>query len=114
MSRIVPSKKVGVPVTDAVDAVDLVCYFGATGYTPDYSQANKFAKKIAELEKTTREGQELYVVDLSSIPASNDQTWDLAFTFVDDAGNESDFSLAVAVPLDNVPPSAPGQPVVLE
>ena len=48
-------------------------------------------------------------VDLAAIlPAGTDGVYNLGIVAMDDVGNESDFSLMDAVPLDFVPPEPPG------
>jgi len=53
-------------------------------------------------------------VDLSTIPGmtTNDGTYNIGVTAVDDAGNESSMSVTTNVPLDFAAPDAPGELVI--
>jgi len=52
-------------------------------------------------------------VNLAAVlPEETDGTYNLGIVAVDDVGNESDFSLMGAVPLDFVPPESPGTGVI--
>ncbi len=50
-------------------------------------------------------------VDMSTLPgiSTTDGVYNLGITAVDDAGNESSFSLISEVPLDFLAPDAPGE-----
>ena len=47
-------------------------------------------------------------VNLNEIMSDIDGVYNIGVVAVDDAGNESDFSLVGDVPLDFIPPQAPG------
>lgn len=47
-------------------------------------------------------------VDLNALLSEIDGVYNIGIASVDDAGNESDFSLVNDVPLDFIPPQAPG------
>ena len=47
------------------------------------------------------------------LPGDTDGVFNLGIVAVDDVGNESDFSLINAVPLDFVPPLSPGIGVII-
>ena len=54
-------------------------------------------------------------IDLASLPgiATTDGVYNLGITAVDDAGNESIFSLISDVPLDFLAPDAPGEITII-
>ena len=54
-------------------------------------------------------------VDLSTLPGitTTDGVYNLGITAVDDAGNESSFSLINDVPLDFLAPDAPGEITII-
>jgi hypothetical protein len=52
-------------------------------------------------------------VDLNDILSDVDGVYNIGIASVDDAGNESDFSLLHDVPLDFIPPQAPGIIVII-
>lgn len=118
MPKIAPSGKVGIPVP-APDptrspAVFLVCYFGAVGFTPNYDQAERIEVAIGLVPIQSAQGVDYYAFDSSLIPASIPEgDYDLHFTLKDAVGNEGDFSPAIDIPLDHVPPPTLGQPILL-
>lgn len=115
MSKIVPSKKVGVPVPATVpqDAVALVAYYGAKGFVPAYDQTARISKPLAGIATQTVGGASYWVFDSSVLPALAEGEYDLVFTLADGAGNEGDFSPAVTIPLDRTPPAKLGTPIQL-
>lgn len=117
MAKIVPNKKVGVPVPADIpaDVKFLTCYFGPAGFTPDYASEDQVDVPFADLQRTTVNGADYFVFDTSALPAlQNGQSYDLYFTLADEAGNENDFSPKVELPpLDQTPPPALGQPILL-
>lgn len=115
MAKLAVAKKVGVPVPATVpaDVTHLVCYYGPKGFTPSYAQPARIELPIASVPKQTAGGVEYYVFDTAQLPASA-QDYDLYFTLADNSDNEEgDFSPVVSVPLDRIPPTRLGQPVVL-
>lgn len=118
MAKIVPTKKIGVPVPTDVppDTKFLTCYYGETGFTPSYDQEEQVDLEIADVEVVTVNGANFYKFDPSVIGGLDpSETYDLYFTLADEAGNENDFSPAIALPpFDQTPPPALGQPVLLD
>lgn len=116
MAKLAATKDLGVPVPASIppDMNTLVVY-PVLGITPpSYDQAVRAQIPLAGIEKRTVGGIELYVFPASKLPALAEGTYNFYFTFRDDSQDEeSDFSTAVAVPLDRTPPPRPGQPVVL-
>jgi hypothetical protein len=115
MAKLATAKKVGVPVPATLpsDVTHLVCYYGAKGFTPDYAQTARIELPIATVPKQTVGTTSYYVFDTAVLPpAAGD--YDLYFTLEDqNDAEEGDFSPVVSVPLDRVPPTRLGQPVVL-
>ena len=119
MAKIVPSKKLGVPVPPVVgDIVSLVLYYDVAGESADYIQSEREEFPISELEIVEKVVGDVptsfYVVDTSVLPPLPEGEYDIRFTFEDDVGNESDFSPAYTLPLDREAPTAPGQPIALD
>ncbi len=54
-------------------------------------------------------------IDLASLPgmSTTDGVYNLGITAIDDAGNESSFSLISDVPLDFLAPDAPGEITII-
>lgn len=115
MAKLATAKKVGVPVPAPIpsDVTHLVCYFGAKGFTPSYAQTARVELPIGTVPRQTVSGVDYFVFDTTVLPpASGD--YDLYFTLEDQAdAEEGDFSPVVSVPLDRIPPTKLGQPVVL-
>jgi hypothetical protein len=115
MAKLATAKKVGVPVPTTLpsDVTHLVCYYGAKGFTPDYTQTARLEMPIATVPKQVSNGVNYYVFDTAVLPpASGD--YDLYFTLEDfNDAEEGDFSPVVSVPLDRIPPTRLSQPVVL-
>lgn len=114
MAKIVPAVRVGVPVPAVVpaDSTLLRVYFGPVGFVPSYDQAEIIDQDLAAVPVEEKGGASYYVFDTSNLPAVEGD-FDLYFTLADDVGNENDFSPVITVPLDQTPPPALGQPVVL-
>ena len=115
MSKLAVAKKVGVPVPSPIpsDVTHLVCYYGAKGFTPDYAQAARVEVDLTLVPRQVVSGVNYFVFDTAGLPPSSGD-YDLYFTLEDKADQEEgDFSPVVSVPLDRVPPTRLGQPVVL-
>lgn len=115
MAKLATAKKVGIPVPTPVptDVTHLVCYYGAKGFAPAYDQTARIELPIAQVPRQTINGVEHFVFDTANLPASAADP-DLYFTLMDKTDNEEgDFSPVVTVPLDRIPPTKLGQPVVL-
>lgn len=115
MSKLVPSKRLGVPVPAIVgDIVAVVVYYNSAGQAPTYDQAARLVLPIADLERRAIGDASFFVVDSAALPALPEGDYSFSFTFQDDVGNESDFSPVVTVPLDREAPAAPGTPILLD
>lgn len=115
MSKIVPSKKIGIPVPAALpaDAQSLVVYYGPKGAAMAYNQAARIVLAIAGLTTQSVTGSSYWVFDSSALPALAEGEYDLSFTLADTTGNEGDFSPVVTIPLDRTPPIKLGTPITL-
>lgn len=115
MAKIVPSKKIGVPVPTALpaDAIALNVYYGSKGFTPKYDQAARVSQPLANVPHQAVGGVDHWVFDTSTLPALAEGDYDFSFTLSDDVGNEGDFSQVVSVPLDREPPVKLGAPITL-
>jgi hypothetical protein len=115
MAKLASAKKVGVPVPTTIptDVTHLVAYFGPAGFTPAYDQVDRLAIPIIALEQRMVNGVNYFVFDMAELPAAEADSVDLYFTLSDiNDSEEGDFSPVVSVPLDRVPPTTLGQPVV--
>lgn len=115
MAKLATAKKVGVPVPATIpsDVTHLVCYYGLAGFTPSYAQAARVEVPIATVPRQTVSGVDYFVFDTAGLPPSSGD-YDLYFTLEDkNDSEEGDFSPVVSVPLDRIPPTKLGQPVVL-
>lgn len=128
MSKVIPIKDIGIPVpTTAPPTTDsIACYFGAQGFTPSYTQANRVVLPISALSVTQVtaapvSGQPApvavpyYDFPVSTILPTTSPAGptDFYFTLVDANGSESDFSPVVTETVDRTPPPILGQPIVL-
>lgn len=114
MAKLATAKKVGVPVPSPIpsDVTHLVCYYGVKGFTPDYTQAARIEMLLSGVPRQTVGGVSYFVFDTATLPPSSGD-YDLYFTLEDKLDSEEgDFSPVVSVPLDRVPPTTLGQPVV--
>lgn len=115
MAKLAVAKKIGVPVPNPLptDVTHLVCYYGPKGFVSSYTQAARIEVPIATVPHQTVAGVEHFVFDTAQLPATA-QDYDLSFTLEDiNDKEEGDFSPVVSVPLDRIPPTKLGQPVVL-
>lgn len=115
MAKLATAKKVGIPAPATIpsDVTHLVCYYGAKGFTPAYEQAARIEVPIATVQHQVVAGVDHFVFDTAALPPSSGD-YDLYFTLEDKNDNEEgDFSPVVSVPLDRIPPTKLGQPVVL-
>lgn len=87
------------PEVEQVDAVDA---------------AGNFIKEKIALPMESLQGSEL-VIDLATLPGmtAKDDKFNLGFTAVDDAGNESAMRVLNGVSLDFTVPDAPGEPRII-
>ncbi|MGH9300269.1 MAG: hypothetical protein ACRD0E_00100 [Acidimicrobiales bacterium] len=112
---------IGVPIPSTAPAATdhLIMYYGPSPMTPSYTQAGRKdcgavsgIKAVAVPGAASGAAATLYDVPISSLlPAGSVGSYDFAFTLVDSAGNEGDFSPIVTEAI-TVPPRL-GQPVVL-
>lgn len=117
MAKLATAKKVGVPLLSPIpaDVTHLVAYFGPTGFTPSYDQADRIAVSITGVPRQTKDGVEYLVFDTAVLPPGADGSYDLYFTLEDiNDKEEGDFNPVVSVPLDREAPPTLGQPVVLD
>lgn len=123
MSKIAPSSRVGfAPVDPATGVTGSRLYYGPEGSTwdsnnaADYDKPNVDVKMLPVQNVTLPDGTtaSLRIVDTSVIPGAVDGNEVVALVDYDAAGNESDFSAPVTVPLDHVAPPAPTGGVVLQ
>ena len=115
MAKLAVTKDLWVPVPAQIpaDMNTLVVYPVMGAASPAYDQTVRAQIPLAGIETRTVSGQNVYVFPASKLPALAEGTWNFYFTFRDDTQDEeSDFSAAVAVPLDRTPPPRPGQPGV--
>lgn len=119
MSKLIAVKDVGVPVPSPAPAAGshLIAYYGAKGFTPDYAQAARVDLGDVSTLKTVQQGSpSVAYYDLTEsviLPANSAAgQYDVVFTLMDSAGDESDFSPAVTVTLPSAPPAL-GQPILL-
>jgi hypothetical protein len=114
MAKLATAKKVGVPVPETIpsDVTHLVCYFGAKGFTPNYSQLSRIELPLGTVPRQIVGNVDYFVFDTANLPPA-DGEYDLYFTLEDVVDNEEgDFSPVVTVPLDRIPPTTLRQPVV--
>lgn len=115
MAKLASAKTVGIPVPDPIpsDVTHLVAYYGSSGFTPSYTQAERIATPIADVPRQTVDGVEYFAFNTSVLPASTEASTDIYFTLSDvNDDEEGDFSPVISVPLDRDPPVALGQPVI--
>lgn len=124
MSKLAPQKDVGVPVPSPAPAAGthLIAYYGAQGFTPSYSQVARVdlgdvstLKTVSQSNSATPPVTTTYydLTEASILPAGTPAgNYDVVFTLMDSAGDESDFSPAVTVTLPSAPPTL-GQPILL-
>lgn len=118
MAKIVPPKDIGVPVpAPAPDATDhLIAYYGAQGFTPSYSQAQRIdVGAVSSLGTKTVNGATYYDDPIGSELPSGlaGGAYDFVFTLMDASGNEGDFSAPITVTVDTTVPPTLGQPISL-
>lgn len=114
MPRLVASQKIGLPAPTSPDTEAVRIYFGKKGFEPSYESAEFVYQRLNRLNRIERDGVEYVVVDTEVLPPMAEGDYDFYFTYIDDVGNESDFSPVITIPLDRHPPAAPGQPIVLD
>lgn len=117
MAKLALAKKVGIPVPSPIpaDVTHLVAYFGPSGFTPAYDQADRIPTPLNDVPRQTVNGVEHFVFDTARLPPSTLETTDIYFTLSDiNDAEEGDFSPVVSVPLDREPPVALGQPILLD
>lgn len=124
MSKLIAVKDIGVPVpaTAPPAGTHLIAYYGSKGFTPDYAQAARVdlgdvstLKTVSQSNGATPPVTTTYydLSEASILPAgSAPGDYDVVFTFMDSAGDESDFSPAVTETLP-LAPTAPGAPILL-
>lgn len=92
----ISGKKLSFPGSGSPDVVGYKIYYTLTGGTLDYDAP--FADIGLNLE-----------VNLEDYFGIADGRFDLGVVAVDDAGNESDMSIVLDVPLDFIAPDPPGE-----
>jgi hypothetical protein len=118
MSKIVPLKDFGIPVPAPAPAPDnhLIVYYGAQGFTPNYSQPARIdVGAVSSLTIKTVNSVNYWDDPIGTELPSGlvAGQYDFYFTLMDANGNEGDFSPKVTALVDtNVPPTL-GQPVQL-
>lgn len=117
MSKVVAVKDIGVPVPSGFTpgpSDQLVCYYGAKGFTPDYAQAERIALPISGLSLATVSGVQYYDFPVSGVLPKSlpDGDYDFVFT-IQQGESEGDFSPAVTETVDRTAPPTLGQPIVL-
>lgn len=124
MSKVIPLKDFGVPVptaladgTPGIDPTDhLIVYYGPKGFTPSYTQAARIdAGMLSSLSQKTVNGVAYYDDPISTeLPGGlGNGDYDFVFTFMNSAGDESDFSAAITATVNTVVPPTPGVPILL-
>lgn len=122
MSRLVPGKKVGFTPADAASGVTgSLLYFGPQGSSWDSSVDADYDKPHIDLGQLPVQTVQLpdgtsatlRVADTSKLPGTIEGDELVVLVDYDAAGNLSDFSAPVTVPLDHQAPPAPVGGVVL-
>ncbi len=118
MSKIVPAKDIGVPIpSPPPDATNhLIAYYGAPGFTPSYSQAQRVdLGAVSALKSVSQSSASYWDIPMASIlgSAAQNGSYGFVFTLADANGNEGDFSPAVTEAVDVTVPLALGQPIIL-
>lgn len=122
MSRLVPGKKVGfLPADAASGVVGSRLYYGPPGSSWDSSKDADYDKPFVDLGQLPVQtvtlpdstSATLRVADTSQLPGTIEGDELVALVDYDAAGNLSDFSSPVSVPLDHQAPPTPQGGVVL-
>lgn len=96
MAKLV-SKTLRFPGSDSPDVVGYKFYIADTADTLDYSSESVDLGNVTEVDLSTL-----------SVVTGKQGVYDIGVTAYDSVGNESDMSVANAVPLDFIAPNAPG------
>lgn len=122
MARLVPGKRVGFdPAPASAGVTGSRLYYGPTGTTWDSTIDADYDKPFVDLGQlpvqavTLPDGsaKTLRIADTSKLPGTIEGDELVALVDYDAAGNLSDFSAPVSVPLDHQAPPAPVGGVVL-
>lgn len=124
MSKVIPLKDFGIPVPAAnadgspgLDPTDhLIVYYGPKGFTPAYTQAARIdAGAVSQLTQKTVAGVAYYDDPIATeLPGGlGNGDYDFVFTFMNTAGDESDFSVPITATVNTTVPPTPGAPILL-
>jgi hypothetical protein len=117
VSKLIPVKDIGIPVPSTAPPTtdSIACYYGPSGFKPDYGQSARVALPLSSLSVTTVNALQYYDFPASTVLPANLPTgaMDFYFTLVDANGSESDFSPVTTETVDTTPPPPLGQPIVL-